>query len=95
MAATTPSIQPSPSVGAYSSPSRAISCMPTQMPRNGPGLDLDRLAIAANAPGPRERAAQAGKGAVAGQHDPVGPGDHLRVRRHHDRPAANFGKAIR
>jgi hypothetical protein len=35
MRSTSPAIQPSPSVTSYSRPRSAISCMPTQMPRNG------------------------------------------------------------
>ena len=32
---TSPAIQPRPLVTSYSSPRSAMSCMPTQMPRNG------------------------------------------------------------
>ncbi len=63
-----------------------MSCMPTQMPRNGVprvGGGLDRLAHA----GDGGQAARAvGEGALAGQHDPVGGGDIVGVRGH-----AHFG----
>ena len=63
---TLPSIQPRPGVGSYSSPSRAIICMPTQMPRKGwprtstasrsasssPGISASALRQAGKAPSP-------------------------------------------
>ena len=59
--------QPKPSVGVYSSPSRAMSCMPTQMPRNGRALISTASTIAANAPEARNAAAQAGKAPSPGR----------------------------
>ena len=70
---TSPAIQPKPRVTVFSSPRSDISCMPTQMPRNGRALAIATSSTASPMPGHRiEAGAAIGIGADAGQHDAVG-----------------------
>ena len=76
-----PLIQPKPGVTACSSPRSAISCMPTQMPRNGvPASVAVSIAVAHAGHGGQARGA-IGEGALAGQHDAVGRARRRRGRR--------------
>ena len=83
--ATSPAIQSSPGTTSYSRPRVAMSCMPTQMPRNGrprrahalfERFDHARHGV--------EAAPAIGEGADAGQHDVLGGGttSGSRVTRH-------------
>ena len=77
--AISPAIQPKPGVTRCSRPRAAISCMPTQMPRNGaPALDADVHGFGQAVDG-GEAGGAVGKGALAGQDDSLGPRHHLRV----------------
>ncbi len=86
MRSTSPAIQPRPSVTSYSRPRSAISCMPTQMPRNGRPLPrtrfLERLDHARHR---IEPAPAIGEGADAGQHHAVGAAHRVGIAGHHDR----------
>ena len=71
--ATSPAIQPSPAMVSNSRPRVAISCMPTQMPRNGLPPLMHLLVQRLDHAGQGGEAAPAiGEGADAGQHDAVG-----------------------
>ena len=82
IAFTSPGIQPKPSLTSCSSPREAMSCMPTQMPRNGLALrdDLlfERLPQARNGHQP---VAAILEGADTGQHDAFGPAQRLGIGR--------------
>ena len=83
---TSPRIQPSPSVTTYSRPRSAMSCMPTQMPRNGRPLPRTVSSSASTMPGtasrPRRQSAKAptpGSTTRSARRTVVG------IARHHDR----------
>ena len=63
MRSTSPGIQPSPGVTTYSRPRSAMSCMPTQMPRNGRPCAITLSLSASTMPGtasrPRRQSANA------------------------------------
>ena len=88
---TSPGIQPSPGITSYSRPRSAMSCMPTQIPRNGRARTahavVERLDHAADGVEP---APAIGEGADAGQHHAIGAPDLLRIGRHHDRLVQSF-----
>ena len=78
IATTSPAIQPRPSTVSNSRPRSAISCMPTQMPRNGRPRAITASCERLLEPGHRGEPAPAiGEGADAGQHDAVGVGDRV------------------
>ena len=71
---------------AFSRPSVAISCMPTQMPRNGTPLPITRSSSTSTMPVTAiEPGAAIGEGADAGQHDAIGRAHHLGVGGDDDR----------
>ena len=82
ISAISPSIQPKPGVISCSRPRSAISCMPTQMPRNGVPAAVARLDRLAHAGNRGQSARAVGEGALARQHDPVGAGDIVGIRGH-------------
>ena len=77
-----------PSVTSYSRPRSAISCMPTQMPKNGRPLrrtvSLERFDHAGDG---IEAAAAIGERADAGQHHAIGARDRVGIAGDHDRLA--------
>ena len=80
MRTTSPAIQSSPAWTPYSTPRVAMSCMPTQMPRNGlPRSITSRCSDLDHARHAVEAGAAVGEGADARQHDAVGRGDLARV----------------
>ena len=82
IATTSPAIQPSPSTVSNSRPRSAISCMPTQMPRNGRPRADHRLAERRLEAGHRGEAAPA-----------IGEGADARAARCARRAATSSGRA--
>ena len=83
---TSPRIQPRPSVTTYSRPRSAISCMPTQMPRNGRPLPRTVSSSASTMPGtassPRRQSAKA---PTPGSTTRSARAHLVGIARHHDR----------
>ena len=78
---TSPAIQPKPLVTVFSRPRSDISCMPTQMPRNGRALAIATSSTASPMPATAcEAGAAIGIGADAGQHDAVGGAHPFGIR---------------
>ena len=86
MRSTSPAIQPSPSVTSYSRPRSAISCMPTQMPKNGRPLLRTASSSASTMPSTASRPRrQSAKAPTPGSTTRSARATHGRVVGHHDR----------